>query len=191
MEVLEGYGRTRIYEIGIASEWLLFAYAAHGVASVRGAIDGSRWTVRRWLRYALAAFGAAVVWGVFGALLGRWGALRPGPEDVRHLMTFFPRGESDRWLWAALSISAGFCEEFVYRGYLQQQFERLTGRLSIALLAQAVLYSLAHAALPWQIMVVVLFLGLLFGGLAATQRSLVPGMMLHAAMNLAVLLRPR
>jgi hypothetical protein len=62
---LEEFGRTGIYLIALAREWLLFIYVALGlgrqVTSVREIIDESSWTFGRWCLYAAIAVGAAVV----------------------------------------------------------------------------------------------------------------------------------
>jgi uncharacterized protein len=186
---IEHFGRSRIYALGIVSEWLLVAYVISGLQPrgahvIKSIIDPTQLTGRRWIRYGLVALAAFVIWGVFGVLLGKTGLLRPAPEDIRHLMVFLPGEPVERGLWVGLSLTAGFCEEFVYRGYLLRQFQTLTGRLSIAIVLQAILYAAAHAALPWQIMVIVGFLGVLFGSVAAMQRSLIPGMLLHVAMDI-------
>jgi membrane protease YdiL (CAAX protease family) len=136
------------------------------------------------LRFILAALVAAVVWSVIGGLLAKVQVLRPAPEDVRRLLLFFPRSSGDRVLWILLSISAGVCEEMVYRGYLFRQFLAATKLPSVSLVGQALLYSSAHAALPWQVVVVVALLGLLFGVLSYTQKSLIPAMLLHIAMDI-------
>lgn len=184
---LEEFGRHRIYWIALASEWFLLAYVLWGlrrqVTTVRRVMDESSWILRRWSLYAAIAVGAAVVWMGCGFILGLV-LPAPQPDQVRHLQSLLPRGGMEKALWVLLSASAGFCEEFLYRGYLQQQFRRLTGRLSVGIFLQAVFYGGAHAALPWEIVVTVMCLGLLLGGLAAWRRSLVPGMLLHAALDI-------
>jgi membrane protease YdiL (CAAX protease family) len=89
--------------------------------------------------------------------------LRPDKAQIQSLLVFFPRGLVEMTLWAAMSLSAALCEEFVYRGYLQTRIRRLSGSIGAAVVVQALAYSVAHAALPWKIMVTVAFLGILFG----------------------------
>ncbi len=183
---LQEFGRMRIYLIALAYEWLLLLYARlgtrRGVKTVRQIIDESSWTIGRLCLYAAIAVGAAVVWMGCGLVLGL--VLHPGTDEIRHLEILLPRGAVEKLLWVVLSASSGFCEEFVYRGYLRQQFHRWTGSVSAALVLQALAYGVAHAALPWEIAVSVTCLGLLLGGLAAWRRSLVPGMMMHAGFDI-------
>ncbi len=184
--VLEEFGRTRIYLIALASEWFLFAYLLLGlrrqVKTVREIIDESSWTVGRWGLYAAIAVGTALVWIGCSFALGR--VLPPEPEQVSKLRSLLPHGVMEKGLWMVLSVSAGFCEEFLYRGYLQQQFRRWTGWLFAGIFLQAIMYGVAHAALPWTVVVTVTCLGLLLGGVAAWWKSLVPGMLLHAAFDI-------
>jgi membrane protease YdiL (CAAX protease family) len=106
-------------------------------------------------------------------------------------LVLLPKGSAEKALWIVLSVSAGFREELVYRGYLLRQFWRLTGHRMAGVVLQGSCYGAAHAALPWQIAVSVGCLGLLFGGVAAWRRTLVPGMLMHAAFDLAAVFARR
>jgi membrane protease YdiL (CAAX protease family) len=182
---LEEFGRTRIYLIALASEWFFFAYLLVGlrreVVSVRRIIDVSSWNLGRWGIYTAVAVGAAVVWMACGFVLSK--LVRPAPEDIKHLMVLLPKNGMEKALWIVLSLSAAFCEEFLYRGYLLQRFRQLTGSVLAGVVIQAVVYGVAHAALPRPIVIGVTCLGLVLGGVATLQRSLIPGMLLHAAFD--------
>lgn len=47
-------------------------------------------------------------------------------------------------LWIVMALSAGFCEELIFRGYLQRQISDLTDSAVAAVLLQALLFGLAH-----------------------------------------------
>ena len=128
------------------------------------------------------AVGMFVAWGLCSGVLGLF--LRPDKAQIQSLLVFFPRGPVEMTLWAAMSLSAGFCEEFVYRGYLQTRIQNVSGSIGVAVVVQALAYGAAHAALPWKIMVTVTFLGIFFGSVAAWRKTLVPGMLMHAAFDL-------
>ena len=83
-------------------------------------------------------------------------------------------------LWIALSISAGFCEELVFRGYLQRQFAALTGSNVIGLLLQAALFGVSHGYQGVAATVTIALFGVVYGSLALWRRSLRPGMIAHA-----------
>jgi membrane protease YdiL (CAAX protease family) len=190
-EMLEAFGRVPIYLVALGSMWFLVVYALAGLrretVSVRYLIDAAPLDSRRWGLYVLLALTMFFVWGLFGAITRPW--LRLDPDQVRNLLVFFPNGTVEKWLWVSMSLSAGFCEELIYRGYLLRQFGLLTNSLSLGIALQALCYGLAHAALPWRLVILVTCLGILFGIVAAWKRTLVPGMLMHAALDLLVLAR--
>ncbi|MBZ5696872.1 MAG: CPBP family intramembrane metalloprotease [Acidobacteriia bacterium] len=79
-----------------------------------------------------------------------------------------------------LAMTAGFCEEILFRGYLQRQFLALTGRIEVAVALQAVVFGMAHTYQGWKGAVTIGVYGALFGVLAVVRKSLRPGMMQHA-----------
>ena len=183
---LEEIGRVRIYVIGITTLWLLFAYAAFALhregTNVRSIIDPLPLTARRLGMCALIAIGMFLVWGLVSGVLGFF--LRPDKIQIQNLIVFFPKEPIEKLLWILMSLSAAFCEEFVYRGYLQRCIQRLSGSVAFAVVVQALAYGFAHAALPWKVMVTVAFLGVLFGTVAAWRKSLVAGIIMHAAFDI-------
>jgi hypothetical protein len=121
---LEEFGRVRVYAIALFSTWFLFAYAFLGLRSnvktMRQLIDPSLWTLRQWGIYALIAVAMFVAWGALGGVLGKVLPARPGA--FKNIVVLLPRTLAEKVLWTTLSLSARFCEEFVYRGYLFQRF---------------------------------------------------------------------
>jgi membrane protease YdiL (CAAX protease family) len=107
-------------------------------------------------------------------LLGRWssntGFLLPTtlPESI---------------VWIAVSAAAGACEELVFRGYLQRQLWSLTKNLPAALLLQAFIFSIGHIYQGWKPALVTAIYGLVFGLVAAWRRSIIPGAIAHAIID--------
>lgn len=190
---LEDFGRVRIYLVALASMWALAAYVvwciSGGRKALRKLMDESAWNGRRIGGYLLMAVGMMMAWGACSWLLGLF--LRPPPGSLRNLRVLLPNDGAEKLLWILLSVSAGFCEELVYRGYLLRQFWWLTGHRMAGVILQAFFYGAAHAALPWQVGVSVGCLGLLFGGVATWRRTLVPGMFMHAVFDLAAVFARR
>jgi membrane protease YdiL (CAAX protease family) len=190
-ETLEAFGRIPIYLVALAGMWFLVVYTLMGLRREglhwRQIIDASPWTVRGVCIYALVAVAMFIVWSIFGLITRP--LLRLDPDQVRNIMVLLPGTMAERSLWVALSLSAGFCEEFIYRGYFLRQFQHFTGSIVAAIVLQAVCYGIAHAALPFRIVVLVTCLGILFGSVAAWRRTLVPGMLMHAALDLLALAR--
>lgn len=107
--------------------------------------------------------------------LGRWvsntGFLLPG--------TF-----SESIAWIAVSLAAGFCEEAVYRGYLQRQLWSVTRSLPLALVLQALIFACGHIYQGWRPALVTAIYGLIFGLVAAWRRSIIPGAIAHAIVDI-------
>jgi uncharacterized protein len=87
-------------------------------------------------------------------------------------------------LWLLLAVSAGFVEEFVFRGYFQRQFGAWLGSPWFGLAAQAVLFGVTHGYQGGVLIVKITIFGLIFGLTALLRRSLVPGMVAHAGLDI-------
>jgi membrane protease YdiL (CAAX protease family) len=97
-----------------------------------------------------------------------------------------PQTPQERVVWAAVALSVGFCEEVVYRGYLQMALSRWLRSVTLGVIAQGALFGLAHleqggvvrAAIP------IAFYGVLLGALRRFRGSLLPGIICHVALDL-------
>ena len=79
-----------------------------------------------------------------------------------------------------LSVTAGFCEEVVFRGYFQKQFFALTGKRDLAVALQALIFGVAHCIRASKGALTISIYGAMFGILAVVTKSLRPGMIQHA-----------
>lgn len=174
----------------IAAEWALVYWVHAGLrlsaTPLRNVIDqpavtasaGTSSISARSRRVGVDALVAAGVWGGWTAVaLARDHWLTPGVSSVASLL---PEGPVEAILWTALSISAGFCEELLFRGYLQQQFRALTGSLPLAVAMQAVLFGVAHGYQGLAPTISIAAYAALLGAVAAWRQSLRPGMIVHA-----------
>jgi len=187
---LASASHIQIYLSGLVVQWGLYAFIFLGlrrkVRSARQLIDANRWTLGSLAIYLLLALAGGVVWAFCQNLLGT--LLHAGPEQIRRILqAYMPRGAQETALWVVLAVSAGFCEEFIYRGYLLRQFRSWTGSAPFAIVLQALLFGFAHAAMPWQMAVTAACYGVLLGSLAVWKNSLAPGMFLHAGFDLLAL----
>lgn len=174
-----GESRTTSYLVTIACEWLLLGLAAWGIrlggVSIRSVIGG-RWSnpidFLRDLGIAVAfLLGSIVISKVLSS------ALRTGPsEDVSRLL---PQSGAEISLWIFLSLSAGICEEFMTRGYLQKQLSGLTRNATAGLVLQGIIFGAAHAYQGPKRMFTIAVLGCMLGLLAQWRKSLRPGMLSH------------
>ncbi len=91
------------------------------------------------------------------------------------------------WLWAAAivaSLVAGICEETGFRGYIQRPLEAHYGP-AVAIAITTVAFAALHLNQPWAItlMLPILLASLMLGALAYASRSLLPGIVGHAVMD--------
>lgn len=183
------HGRVVLYAQILVLQSLWAGYIWIGIrrsrTSLRALVDDSTWTALRWLRYLGIGIAGWVAWMVISSGLGT--VLRPDTEQLRGLQAMFPKTTLERILWVGFALTAGFCEELVYRGYLLKQFRAIIDSTLAAIVLQALVYGLAHLVLPAQMVISVGLLGVLLGVLAVWQRSLVPGMILHVGVGLAAI----
>jgi hypothetical protein len=138
---------------------------------------------RGWRAWAEDLVAAAVFWLTSAAILVAIGlALRLAhlspPEKA--IMALAPRSGLELLLWIALSITAGFCEEFVFRGYFLRQFSSLGAGAGLGVLASSLLFGVSHGYEGAAGMIAITAYGALFCVLVLLRRSLRPGMMAHA-----------
>ena len=174
-------GNVTLYLSVTVSEWALFYYVwlgglRRGATRLRDLIGG-RWrnTKDVLLDIAVAA-GFWVVWTAAALFM----SFVVGPSHGERLGFLQPQGVVEVTLWVMMSLTAGFCEELVFRGYLQAQFLGLTGRAALAVPAQAVVFGVSHLYQGVKQVIVITVLGILFGLLANWRKSLRPGMISHA-----------
>jgi membrane protease YdiL (CAAX protease family) len=168
-----------LYSSLTASEWLLF----------RAVKAGLRSTNTLWRKLIGGPFddpfdaGVDVVVGL--AVCGIWifGVL-PGAGNAAAAM--LPRGAVESAAWILLSLSAGFCEELVFRGYFQRQFAALSGSRAVGMIAQATLFGLAHGYQGWRSVLAIAGYGMALGAIAEWRGSLRAGMVAHAVTDLTL-----
>lgn len=184
-------GRVRFYLLTIAMEWALVGYIVWGLrrarrASLRDLVGG------HWNRFedllldiAVAAgfwFVAALVLAGMGYLLGM-NNMSTVDEMKRRIGSLLPQGSLEICLWIALSVTAGFCEEVIFRGYFQKQFAALLKSAWAGILVQALIFGASHAYEGWKQMLRIAVFGILFGLLVHWRKSLRPAMMAHFAQD--------
>lgn len=176
---LESLPRTEAYTSSIASLWLL-AIATLGIAWVSGYGRAELGlTMLDPLRTAVYA-GALTLAGVAVLFAFRIAGVRE-PSIVRQLM---PVSRQDRILFVGVSITAGICEEIIYRGFLIHVLYSATGSLAIALLVSSGVFGVAHAYQQPAGALRATLLGLLLALPLATDGSIIPAIIAHAAIDI-------
>ncbi len=165
----------------LVADWALLFYAwriglkPHGVR-LRDLIGGrwSGWTAV--VRDLALAGGLWLVWSEVERAADLWFP----PGHARSITSFLPRGPVEVALFVLLSLSAGFCEEVVFRGYLQRQLAAITRSRPAGVVLQALIFGVSHGYQGLAQVARITVFGLLFGALALWRKSLRPGIAAHA-----------
>jgi membrane protease YdiL (CAAX protease family) len=179
--------RLPLYVATILFELSLFLYVwLFGLRRTRTSLRvliGGRWSS---VEDVIRDVGVAIVFWVFvgAALLIAGRILGENTAGLRSMKPLLPQGPLEMAVWAILCATAGFCEEFVFRGYFQRQFLAITGEINAAIILQAVVFGLGHMYEGWKGVVTIMVYGALFGILASMRRSLRPGMLQHTGQDL-------
>jgi membrane protease YdiL (CAAX protease family) len=181
--------RVGMYLLTMGVEWLTVAFAIWGIRkqnriTVRELIGG-KWERPEdvLLDMAIAAGFLIVSFLVLGGLAIALG-LNKHPADLQKLSFLAPRGALEIVLWILVSSTAGFCEEVMYRGYLQRQLTAWTNLVWVAIIGQGLIFGGSHAYEGGKRMLLIAVFGMMFGVLAFIRKSLRPGMMTHAAYDI-------
>jgi membrane protease YdiL (CAAX protease family) len=169
-----------LYVPTLLFEWLLFGFVVWGLRRAGvplHTVFGARWrSARQVLRDAGIA---AAFWIVSIALLATM-AYFMHAQTGAYVKSMLPRGGVEIGVWVVLSVSAGICEEAVFRGYLQRQCTALTQSVPAGILLSAVVFGAGHVYQGFRSALLIAAYGLMFGILAHWRGNLRPGMMAHA-----------
>jgi len=178
--------KLRLYGTIVAMEWGLvaatFAIARHhgvGARDMGQTIGNARRTL------------AVTVLGLLGllALTGfNMHQIRHAGRDeleatVRRARKFVPVNTTQVVAFSAVALTAGICEEILYRGWLVSFMGCLVGSVWVGMILAAVLFGVGHAYQGRQGIAATGTLGILFGTIFVLVKSLVPGQAIHAAVD--------
>lgn len=184
---VESAERLSLYASTMAFQWVAVAVAgwrawAHGFTAVELGLAVSGWATIA----ILSVLGTGSIVALQWLNLRRMGRSRSPlraplkaiaerilPQTRRELIPFF-----------ALAVTAGVCEEFLYRGFAMAVFFRWGLPAWIAVLASSLLFGLAHLYQGRGGLAATTILGLLFGATRVAFASLVPVMFWHTGVDM-------
>ena len=173
--------RRWFYARSMLTEWAVLAIVLFGVwlhKSPFAAVLGERWKsaaqIWRDFKVSVAFWFAAVAILIFLGLQLR--AVPNGP-GIKFLL---PHGGIEKLLWLGVSVSAGICEEAIFRGYLQRQFLAMTHSAPVSIVLTGTLFGGMHAYQGLRGVITIGALGLMLGILAHWRGTVRPGMFAHA-----------
>lgn len=166
----------------VVVQLLLVRYVAVGIRrngrTLRGLLGDLSTTPRRVVIDLSLAAGFVAASVVLSPLVGAALGVR---EDVARVIG--PSGLAQTAAWIPVCVAAGVGEELSFRGYLQGQFARMTSSIPAAVLIQSLVFAIAHAYQGWRLALLAGAYGLAFGALAAWRKSLRPGILAHALVD--------
>ncbi len=105
------------------------------------------------------------------------GALQPIAERI------LPQSAIELLPYFALAITAGLCEEFLYRGFAMAVFTQAGLRTSLVVFVSSALFGLAHSYQGRGGMVMTFVVGIVLGLSRITYNSLIPAVIWHTAVD--------
>jgi membrane protease YdiL (CAAX protease family) len=184
---VESAERLSLYASTIAFQWVAVAVAAwrawaHGFTAAQLGLVVPSWAAI----VTLSVFGTAFIVALQWMNLRRMGrstsplraplkamAERILPQTRLELLPFF-----------ALAVTAGVCEEFLYRGFAMAVFFHWGLPAWIVVLASSLLFGLAHLYQGRGGLAATTILGLLFGATRVAVASLVPVVFWHTGVDM-------
>jgi membrane protease YdiL (CAAX protease family) len=183
---------VRLYRLTVLVEWPLAAAVLAMVALDPG-IDaaglGLVWPSGDRTGTVAGMVAAASAGAVIGAVVVRRAAAKgqtvPGTEAVEAKL---PRTRRERWWALAVAVTAGVCEELLYRGFLIALFAALGLPVWAAAVAALAVFAVGHVYQGARGVAGVTVLGALFTGAYLLSGSLLPGIWLHVLVDVRGLL---
>jgi membrane protease YdiL (CAAX protease family) len=184
--ILAGASRIREYRFTMLQEWLLVAIALALVI----------FSGRSWASVGLVLpHGAGVLWTIgivlalaallklqYGAATRTDRARASVSRQLAHVRWFLPSAGPELANFRALSVTAGVCEEILFRGYLMA-FLLPLGGMGVAVVVSSLLFGLGHAYQGVGGAVKAGVLGALMAGTYVLTGSLLAPIVVHAMID--------
>jgi len=179
--------RRRLYTRTIVEQWLLTA-AAVALTLVNARPLSTLWLDvpqgwRLWLGFGLPVAYAGLAIAQLRAVAGSSEARERLRRQLAPLRALVPHDAREWRLFQPLAVTAGVCEELLFRGYLVWLLTPWLGVYGAAL-ASVVSFGLAHSYQGIAFAPRAFAAGVVMALLALVTGSVIPGMLLHAAVDL-------
>jgi len=189
--------RVRWYAMVISYSWILAlgACAAFGWRTLFRISAPAFWLPQGQVAGALVA--GALITGIVMVQVMTLIAMRSNEkmrakitEALRPLYFILPVTREERGWWIAVSLTAGICEEIVYRGFLIPYFMGAPANLpvTIAMIASSLVFGLAHLYQGVRGAIGTAILGMVFAILFVMTGNLWVTIVLHALIDARLLL---
>jgi hypothetical protein len=181
-----GKTRSRVseYVTSIAVEWLMLGFIWLGLRLRKQPMRvllGENW---RGTRQILRDLGIGIVFLIASNLV--LGVISHLLKAVPNAATIglLPHTPAEIAVFSLLTVTAGICEEMIFRGYLQRQFSVFFRSTAAGVALQGIMFGASHGYQTPKFMLIIVVYGLMFGLMAQSRRSLRPGMFAHFLQDL-------
>src|SRR5262249_49519314 len=106
------------------------------------------------------------------------------PEHVRRAGKILPETRAQQVAFVTVALTAGICEEILYRGYLPWYLAAITGNLTVGFVTSAIVFGLGHSYQGRNGVIATCVLAIFLGALTFMTGSLWPGQVLHCVIDL-------
>lgn len=176
------YARTMLEEWTLVATVMTLTFAFARPLATLGLRAPQGW--RLWLGALLPVAYLLLVVAQSRALAAKPAAQERLGEKLRPLRALVPHTAAELRLFVLLSFTAGICEELLFRGYLVWVLRSWIG-LGPAAAASMILFGVAHAYQGLKFGIRAFLAGVVVGSLALVTGSILPGMALHALVDLS------
>ena len=135
------------YATSMLLEWVLLALVLAGVRQRRAFLAGALRNRATTLAQSFALGLAVHLCGFVAIALVSLSLLKTPLAHHRNeafVLAMLPRTRIEFLLWFGVSLSAGICEELIFRGYLLQQLVAWTRRPTLSIVLAAALFGSVH-----------------------------------------------
>lgn len=179
--------KLALYGSTMAFQWILLGVVAWR-ALARGLTPAELGLARRaGIEVALVAVTGATLLGAFQWFnLRRIGRMKGAVPDLMRKLSarLLPNKPVEFVCYCALAVTAGVCEEFLYRGFAMAALAPVGMTTWLVVVVTSVLFGLAHAYQGKSGIVGTTLMGFLLAGGRLIWVSLVPVMVWHAAVDI-------
>ena len=181
------FPRIQAYISSIVTLWFLATLCiiasrtAGFTATDLGIVVITNASVALWVSVCVAA---AALFYVIGRAMGI--------QESEAVLRLLPESSKEKLWFTAVSITAGSCEELIFRGFCVFVLAQITGSTMIAVFLAAAIFGILHAYQGINGVMRVTALGIVLAAPLVFTGSLLPGMIAHTLIDLiAGLILPR
>jgi uncharacterized protein len=179
--------KITLYATTIAFQWILamlvaWRALARGLTPIELGLSSAGW-----MHMLLPGLlGAVALGGLHWLNLRRMGGMEgPGPDLMRSLASrILPDSSLEMLPYFALAVTAGVCEEFLYRGFAMAALSGVGVPTWLVVLLTSLLFGMAHTYQGISGVVGTSLLGIVLGGFRVLFQSIIPLSLWHTTVDL-------